>query len=363
MSYFKKNESVIFNGIKKFAGNRVFQHTLFWLFSFVVLLNLFKGSARPEKIDYIYTALFHVWIFPFVYINLSVLIPSLLSHKKYLLYALSLVVLIPVAAQLNILLFDRWIDTILPGYYFISYYSFFDIIKFMVAYLSVTTLLKLSRGWFRLSEATLKLSELQKENAEAELKVLKSQINPHFLFNSLNSVYSLALNNSEKTPETILKLSEILRYVIYETGNDFISLSKEIKYLMDYIDLQKIRSDSRAVVTIDLNGETDGIMIAPMLLLPLVENSFKHGVKGSAEKPFIKIEVLLTRNDFYFSITNNKGVVDDVDLKDYKGIGIDNVRKRLEMIYAGNHEFNVTDNDDTFKVEILIKDILKQHED
>jgi len=351
------------NRIRKLTGNRMLQHILFWLFSFAVLLNLFKGSAKPEKIDYIYTALFHLWIMPFVYINLLVLIPWLLSNKRYLLYALSVAVLVPAAAQLNILLFDKWIDTVLPGYYFISYYSFFDIVKFMVAYLSVTTLLKLSRGWFRLSDATLKLSELQKENAEAELKVLKSQINPHFLFNSLNSVYSLALNNSEKTPDTILKLSEILRYVIYETGNDFISLSREIKYLMDYIDLQKIRSDSRAVVNIDVSGETDGIMIAPMLLLPLVENSFKHGVKGSADKSFIKIEISSAGKDFYFSITNNKGVVDDVDLKDYKGIGINNVRKRLEMIYSGNQEFNVTDTGDIFKVEIKIKDILKGHED
>lgn len=351
------------NIIKKLTGNRVLQHTLFWLFSFAVLLSLFKGSAKPEKIDYIYTALFHLWLIPFVYINLSVLIPSLLSNKRYLLYALSVAILVPVAAQLNILFFDRWIDAILPGYYFISYYSFPDIISFIVAYLSVTTLMKLSRGWFMLSDATLKLSELQKENAEAELKVLRSQINPHFLFNSLNSVYSLALNKSEKTPETILKLSEILRYVIYETGKDFISLSKEIKYLMDYIDLQKIRSDSRAKVTIDVTGETEGVMIAPMLLLPLVENSFKHGVKGSADKSFIKIEISSAGKDFYFSITNNKGIVDDVDLKDYRGIGINNVRKRIEMIYAGNQEFNVTDSDDIFMVEIKIKGILKRNED
>jgi|WetSurMetagenome_2_1015567.scaffolds.fasta_scaffold12780_5 two-component system, LytTR family, sensor kinase len=343
--------------------NRLLQHILFWCFSFFVLLNLFTGSGKAGKIDYIYTALFHLTVIPFVYLNLMVFIPVFLSRGRYLLYTLSLIMVIPCSADLNILLFDRWIDHVLPGYYFISYYSLSDIIKIMAVYTAVTTLIKLSRGWFMLSDANRRLSQLQKENAETELRVLKGQINPHFLFNSLNGIYSLALRNSERTPETVLKLSDILRYVIYETNADLISLSVEIKYLKDYIDLQKIRSDSRADIEFSISGEFKNIMIPPMLLLPLVENSFKHGVKGSANKSYIKMNLHIDKNDVSFVIENNKGMVDDVELKDYKGVGLDNVRKRLEMIYPESHEFLVIDSDDFFRVDMKIKNITSKDED
>jgi two-component system, LytTR family, sensor kinase len=345
------------------TGNRTLQHLLFWCFSFIILLGLFTGSGKAEKIDYIYTFLFHLTILPFVYINLMILIPELLSTKRYLFYAVPLLLLIPLSAEINIMLFDRWIDKILPGYYFISYYSFADVAKIVTVYLAITSLLKLSRGWFRLSDANRRLSQLQKEHAEAELKALKGQINPHFLFNSLNGIYSQSLSKSEDTPDTVLKLSEILRYVIYDTNSDFISLSKEVKFLKDYIDLQKIRSDNRAELVFNINGDIDNFLIAPMIFLPLVENSFKHGVKGSPDKSYIKINLNVSANDFNFTIENNKGVVDEIEGGEYKGIGIENVRKRLAMIYPGEHEFTVTDSDLFFRVDIKIKNLKQKDED
>jgi len=347
--------------INSITGNRMLQHILFWCFSFIVLLGLFTGSAKAEQIDYLYTLLFHLTLLPPVYLNIIVLIPNLLSNKRYLYYSLSLLLLIPLAAEINIMLFDRWIDVILPGYYFISYYSFSDLAKIVTVYLTITSLLKLSRGWFRLSDANRRLSLLQKEHAEAELKVLKGQINPHFLFNSLNGIYSLSLSKSEQTPETVLKLSEILRYVIYDTNSNEISLSKELKYLRDYIDLQKIRSDSRAKLFFNVTGDMHGFLIAPMLLLPLVENSFKHGVKGSPDKSYISIDINVQQSSFSFTIENNKGVIDEIENTEYKGIGIENVRRRLSMIYPENHEFIVTDTDLFFRVELKIKKM--KHED
>ncbi len=345
------------------AGNRMLQHILFWCFSYVVLLGLFTGSGKTEKIDYIYTLLFHLTLLPFVYVNLEVFIPDFLSSKRYLYFIVSLILLIPLAAEINLMLFDRWIDRILPGYYFISYYSFADVAKIVTVYLAITSLLKLSRGWFRLTDANRRLSQLQKENSEAELKVLKGQINPHFLFNSLNGIYSMSLNKAEETPETVLKLSEILRYVIYDTNSNQISLSKEVKFLQDYIDLQKIRSDSRAKLTFKISGETDKFLIAPMLLLPLVENSFKHGVKGSPDKSYINIDLSVMDHDFSFTIENNRGVVDEIEGNEYKGIGIENVRKRLSMIYPGMHEFTVTDSQLFFRVSIKIKNLMQKDED
>lgn len=345
---------MITDKIKAIPRNRLLQHTLFWCFSYFVLLRLFIGTGKAENIDYIYTALFHLTIIPGVYLNLLILIPKLLSRKRHVLYIISLLVLIPACAELNILFFDRLVGYLLHGYYFISYYGFLDIIKFVTAFLAVTTLLKFSKGWFMLSDTNLRLSQLQREKAETELKALRGQINPHFLFNSLNSIYSLALNNSEKTPEVVLKLSDIMRYIIYEANVEKIAFSKEVKYLRDYIELQKLRSDNRAKVRFDVSGELEKIKIAPLLFFPLVENSFKHGIKGATGKSFVNIILQTSEKKVSFVIENNKGFSDDIENMEYKGIGLENVRKRLEMIYPGNHGLTVTDKDGIFRVELTI---------
>jgi len=343
-----------FDKIKTIYRNRLVQHLLFWLVSYYVLLNLFTPSGKIEKIDIIYTALFLATIIPGIYINLSILIPRFLSPKRYFLYGILLAVIIVASAGFNLLFFDNWVSHILPGYYFISYYEFFDIVKFVVVFVGITTLLKLSKGWFELSEAKHRLNQLQKEKAETELKALKGQINPHFLFNSLNSIYSLALNHSDKTPEIVLKLSDIMRYIIYEANVDRVDLTKEIKYLKDYIDLQKLRTDNRATVTFEISGEPENIRIAPLLFFPLIENSFKHGIKGATSQSFVHIDLQMTEDHVTLIVENNKGITDDLEKKEYKGIGLANVKKRLEMIYPGNHQLKITDGNDTFKVELTI---------
>ena len=345
---------IISKNILKIIQNRVLQHTLFWCVSYYVLLRLFASSNAIDKIDYIYTILFHLSIVAGVYVNLAILIPKLLSKKQYVAYALSLILLIVGASELNVLFFDKLVDYILPGYYFISYYEILDILKFVITYIAITSLLKLSKSWFELSDTNRRLNQLQKEKIETELKALKGQINPHFLFNSMNSIYSLALSHSEKTPEIILKLSDIMRYIIYEATVDFVDLSKEVKYLKDYIDLQTLRTNSRATIQFNITGQIDGILIAPLLFFPLVENSFKHGIKGVTGKSFININLTTALNKVEFVVENNKGITDNVEKKEYKGIGLDNVSKRLVMIYPGKHKMLVTDSDDTFKVELII---------
>jgi sensor histidine kinase YesM len=334
--------------------NRVLHHTLFWGISYFVLLQLFSSSSQIVKIDYIYTAIFLVAIVVCVYINLLILIPKFLSKKRYILYGVGVLFVIAVCSELNIFIFDKLINYVLPDYYFISYYEFVDISKFTVTYVFVTSLLKLSKGWFQLSEANRQLSELQKEKIESELKILKGQINPHFLFNSMNSIYSLALNHSEKTPDIVLKLSDIMRYIIYEASRDFVDLTKEIKYLEDYIVLQKLRADSRATIKFEITGELKNIQIAPLLFFPLVENSFKHGIKGSTGKSFVLIHLEASEKKITFVIENNKGCVDNVEKKEYKGIGLENIKKRLAMIYPNDHDLKITDLNETFKVELVI---------
>jgi len=160
-------------------------------------------------------------------------------------------------------------------------------VKFFLVFLFLTTLLKLSKAWFFVSETKQKLTEVERQKIENELKALKSQVNPHFMFNNLNNIYSLSLKNSEKTPEAIVKLGDILRYVIYEAKNDKVRLEKEIKLIKDYIDLEKLRTRYSEInfITEDIELE---IEIAPLLFLPLIENGFKHGIRGD-KKGFFEI--------------------------------------------------------------------------
>ncbi|EKD25909.1 MAG: hypothetical protein ACD_79C01445G0001, partial [uncultured bacterium] len=261
--------------INKLFKNRVLQHTLFWLLSYYVLLQMFANSPEIQKIDFIYTALFHVSLIIGVYINLFLLIPKFLSNKKFFQFISLLLIVIAGTAELNIVFFDKLVDIILPGYYFISYFEFTDILKFVVVYIVATSLIKLAKSWFKLSDANKKLAELQKEKIETELNALKGQINPHFLFNSLNVLYSLALKHSKESPDAIIKLSDILRYVIYGSNKDYVSLNEEIKLINDYLGLQKFRIDSNSKVDFKYDIKDNNLKIAPMLLLPLVENSFK----------------------------------------------------------------------------------------
>ncbi len=338
----------------KLAGNRILQHGVFWMASFLFLVNFFSASNRVEKIDYIYTALFHVSLLTVVYINLWVLIPRILQKGRYLLYFACLVVLIYLGAQFNQVTFDHLVDLILPGYYFISFYDISDILKFIFVYVSLTTLLKLSKGWFMLMQAEQQLMAVRQEKVETELKALKSQINPHFLFNSLNNIYSLALGKSGKTPDAILKLSGLMRYMLYESNADRVPLKQELHFIENYIDLQKLRSDRRSRIKFSRKGNPAGKTIAPLLFLPFIENGFKHGIKGDPEGGYVRIELAIQDSNIDLYIENNRGEVDRVENNEYNGIGLNNVKRRLELIYPGKHELEVQETRETFSIQLKL---------
>jgi len=257
----------------------------------------------------------------------------------------------------NQLLFDRLIDHILPGYYFISYYTYADLLKFFLVFLVITTLLHLSKEWFELNETRQKMVLLEKEKIDAELKALSNQVNPHFLFNSLNVLYSLAINNAKETPEAIVKLSDILRYVIYESNNETVELQNEITLINNFIDLQKFRTSSDADIQFRREVENEKLPVAPMLFLPLVENSYKHGIKGDVGKTFIKMKLTQNGNEVEFLIENNKGISGEPDEKQSGGVGLKNIRNRLELIYPENYTFEVKDETDLFSIKLTFKTI------
>ncbi|WP_163325922.1 sensor histidine kinase [Draconibacterium mangrovi] len=327
--------------------NRVLQHILFWCLSFLILMNVLKVSAEVKQIDLIYTAVFHLPIVCVVYLNLKLLFPLLWERGNYFSYAAAVIAAVALGAGFYLLLFDKLIDYIFKGYYFIAYYSFWDISLFFAIYLFISGLLHLARGYFR-------AEELEKEKSQAELKALKSQINPHFLFNSLNSIYSMARKEAKEVPEKIVQLSDLMRHIIYESDADFIALEKEVEMLQNYIDMQNLRSSENKIV-FNTIGEIKGKKIAPLLFLPFVENSFKHGMKGGADNAFVNITIEVVGKVLHFEVENSKGQANDLLLDKYHGIGIDNVKKRLEMIYPNQHKLMISDNEETFKVLLQVQ--------
>lgn len=194
---------------------------------------------------------------------------------------------------------------------------------------------------------------LEKEKSETELKILKSQLHPHFLFNTLNNIYMLSLDNSPKTPESISKLSEILDYVLYRCNSKFVSVESEISFLENYIDLEKLRYDDRLQVTITKSLDRD-TFIAPLILLSLVENAFKHGAGEDSGSPKIDISITYKNSLFTFVIANSIASSIPNDIK--APIGLNNIRKQLDLIYPNTYVLDINEQQNLFTVTLEIKE-------
>ena len=334
---------------------RIMHHILFTIMVFFILLNIFKFNSPPAPVDYVYTTLFLATVLPVVYLHLYWLLPKL-SNKPFLVsYFIPLALITAVSIWLNIQLFDRWSAILFPGFYFISYYAWWEVSLFFITLIVLTTLLKLSKSWFLVNGLQRELLEKEKQRVQEELKALKAQVNPHFFFNTLNSIYSMSLDKDERLPGTILQLSELMRYFLYQSNDDLVPLAKEIEVLKDYIALQRIRSDERLEIKTIIEGDTKQHKIAPLLLIPLLENSFKHGVKGEVGATFINLKISLNGNSLNFFLENNKGTVDVVEKNDNKGLGLGNVKRRLELLYPARHQLIIQDQGKDFIVNLQLQ--------
>lgn len=191
---------------------------------------------------------------------------------------------------------------------------------------------------------------LETEKLNAELAFLRSQINPHFLFNSLNNIYSLAYQKSDKTPEAILKLSEIMRYMLYESNEEWVMLEEEINYLENYIELQKLRFKEQIYVDLHENIEEKEHRIMPLLLISFLENAFKHGVSTDAEQP-IRIAINVENGRLHFKAENAKN---QVNKDQTRGVGLVNLKRRLELGYPDRHTINVVETENYYSSELFI---------
>jgi sensor histidine kinase YesM len=334
--------------------NRISQHILFWFLSLLIFAYIFKISDSVGKIDILFSVLFHISILPGVYLNLLLLVPYLFKGEKYLFYIFAVLMLIVGITFFNQLTFDRITDIILPGYYFVSQFNYLETSILVVIYIVGTTVLSLSKSWFKMQEVKARITKIEKENIDSQLKSLKAQINPHFLFNSLNVLYSLTLKHSDETADAIIKLSDILRYIIYDSEKEKVSIKSEVALINNYLSLQKHRIESSSNVQFETIIKNE-IQISPMLLLPLVENSFKHGVKGDILNTYVRIRLIASNETMHFEIENNKGISDDSAEITEGGVGLSNIQKRLNLLYPDKHHFLINQDERIFKVTLKIE--------
>jgi len=244
----------------------------------------------------------------------------------------------------NFELFDLEIEENYLGSYIISeLVTHFGLISMAVA-------LKFVQQTFESKE---KIKNLREENLKTELAYLKTQVNPHFLFNTLNNIYVMAQKQDEKVPDTVLHLSDLLRYQLYDCEGETVPLSKELEYLNNYIDLEKLRRQD-IDIKFDIVGDVISKSITPLLLLPFIENAFKYSNTGGVGRAFIHIHLELKENDLIFKCENNIG---SLKASEVGGIGLTNATRRLELAYPKTHDLKIDKLDNVFKVNLTLKDI------
>ncbi|MEQ8240081.1 MAG: histidine kinase [Cyclobacteriaceae bacterium] len=326
------------------------QHLAFWVLSFYLIGSYFSISGIIKLIDFIYSGFFHIPLVLLVYLNIRYLVPRFLQQERLPSYLLLSVLNIGLAYVIHDLLFEYAIPTASSDFWGVFYMVSFTDIEVLLSifsiYVIISTLLKLSKSWYH-------LQEIEKEKLSLELNSLKLQINPHFLFNSLNSIYSLSLKKSDQAPGIILELSNLLRYMIYEVSDDRVPLSKEVAFIKSYIDLQKLRVSSKAKISFDLEGEIKEQNVPPLLFFPLIENSFKHGLQHETNQ-YVNIELKVHDAQLDFKIKNDKSTVDYQQDKKYGGIGLENVQRRLDLIYAEKATFHILEDENSFEVSLTV---------
>jgi two-component system, LytTR family, sensor kinase len=217
---------------------------------------------------------------------------------------------------------------------------------------ATSTMLKIITDWFRSQQEKQRLVT---QNMQSELRFLRAQINPHFLFNTLNSLYALTLKKSDVAPEIVLKLSEIMRYMLYECNEKQVFLSKEIQYIQNHLALERLRLTKNLDIKFTVEGTVNDQQIAPLMFIPFLENAFKHGLSNHLGDGFCHINMTVTRENVEFFIENSKpDRILQTEHPESGGIGLANIRQRLALLYPENHELIIRDLPDKFEVNLKI---------
>jgi sensor histidine kinase YesM len=329
-------------------------HLMLWSLSFLAALKLFSYNASPELIDFIYALLFHGSLLVVVYVNIWFLMTRILKRNVFA-FAILAIALVFAASYFNIWIFSGAYRRLFPDFYFVVYYELQELLIIHSAYFLLSTLLILSTSYFRELEMKKQIIELRQKQSDMELNTLKAQINPHLLFNTLNNIFGLALRKDDRTADSILKLSDTMRYILYESGKEKIELEKEIEILNNYLEIEMLRLDDRSKVTIEISGEPAGIFISPLLLLPLVENCFKHAKKDSKGDFFIDIMLNISPEQIRLFTLNTIG---SKEISGIRGIGLQNLKRRLDLSFPGKHSLQIEEKNERYLAILTLNPVL-----
>ncbi len=338
---------------------RILWHILYWSV-ILVYYTLFFGHQGGY---YWFTLRFVIYMLPVTiattYLFNYYLIPKYLLKKKIKIFILlSIYALITSFWIISLIIFPTLILSKSEVNFVTLDKSFLDV-YFLVVGLYTAMILAILIKLLKYSYERQNLSlQLLKEKTAAELEMLRSQINPHFLFNTLNNIYTLSLKKSDQTPEVVLKLSDMLDYLLYQCNSSKVSLQKEIKLIENYLYLQQIRYSNRLNISFKKDIDVSGYKIAPMLLLPFIENSFKHGVGKQRNGAWINIDLHVRSNNIVFSVQNSqKNGNENVREVSAGGIGLENVRKRLNLIYPDKHILEIQNKDKAYCIELKLSPV------
>ncbi len=348
--------SQIINKISKIQGKGILYHAIFW----IMFLSFFTAELlifQPERgfLMTIGRLIFTIIVdMMAAYFTVYFLVPKFIFKRKYFLFAFFFILSAAGFVYLQRVIifyvsYPIFAPDVLQGK---SFNDFYPLYAFMNIYTATAVLatLHFTRYWF-LSQKQKK--ELEEQNLQSELTLLRSQISPHFLFNTLNNIDSLIFLNQKWASDAVIKLSEILRYMLYEANTDRVPLETEVSYLKSYVKLQTLRLDSKDFVEFKVEGRLTDRVIAPMILIPFVENAFKHGLKNISS-PGIIINIKVIDHELIFEIMNHLNQEKEINKDDTRGIGLANVKRRLSLIYPDQHSLEIKESDGTYIVKLKI---------
>ncbi len=349
---------------------RIFRHVTSWLFLYIYAIVTYppKGSGTlyglgvDGMLNFYRMVSIRVFLMLvcqlfFAYLLLYVLVPFYFRRKKYTLFVCLILVLWLFTAALRYALYIFIYNPVMLYFHYhindpslILLFSIRQTISGPAFLAWIFIFFKLFKDH---QQKQKDYFNLQKENASAEIRLLKAQVHPHFLFNTLNNIYSFTLNRSPHAAELVQKLYDLMYYMMHECNETLVSLEKEIEILKNYSSLERVRYGSRLDFAIDISGYPGDKEIAPLLMIPFLENSFKHGTSQTLKKPWIKLKIRITENRLFFTLANSKPPQKESPAIN-KGIGLTNIRKRLGLIYGSAHILLLENNAESYSVQMEV---------
>ncbi|MDF1698601.1 MAG: sensor histidine kinase [Saprospiraceae bacterium] len=337
------------------SWERLSRHILYWMawLSFYVIIN-----SNHQDVGLLNWTLLELTVMcvklPVTYFTIYYLVQVYLLPKKYLAFIISFFSLAFIGGVIISMMYSHIFNPYIFG---LDKYNYWNVkISYKVVDLIYIACVPIViKMYQRQAQAEKKAAQLIQQKLGAELKVLKNQMHPHFLFNTLNNLYSMVLTQDDKAADVVVRLSNMMSYMLYECEQPLIDLEKEINNLRNYIELEKIRYGNRLDISFETGGDINGKTIPPLLLLPFLENAFKHGVEKTELSSWVRVNLWVSGNELTYMVENSvpssdlENTVPDVQ----SGIGLSNIRKRLELLYLDHHELEIR-NDETFLAKLKL---------